>query len=183
MLCWITVTSLLLIWGTRQYFQVRATLATSSTIYAVLMPAKHVSLYQRDDWLCKFARLICLMFVCESIRTCDKLQQRALTSFLRARICDPFTFTHCICWVSKSLRHYWNHYFCSTGPLQSTVSSKLTTRGIRTLRNCLSISCWRVCQHSRVLITRRALAVTWETNRNKTIFIVLKILHSKYDEV
>lgn len=116
----------------------------------------------------------------------DKLQQRTLASFLRAWICDPLTFTHCICWVSRSshknVRHYCNQYFCHiccgrTGPLQSTISvcasSQLTTRGIRTLRNCLSISWWHVCQHSRVLITRRALAVTWETNRNKTNFIVL----------
>lgn len=121
---------------------------------------------------------------------------RTLASFLRAQICDPLTFAHCICYVSRSshknVRHYCKHYFCHiccshTGPLQSTVSlcasSQLTTRGIRTLRNCLSISCWHVCQHSRVLITRRALAVTWETNRNKIIFIVLNVLHNKYDEV
>lgn len=134
----------------------------------------------------------------------DKLQQRLLASFLRAQICDPLTFTHWICWVSRSshknVRHYYNlycnhycnHYFCHiccslTGPVQSNVSlcasSQLTTRGIWTQRNCLSISCWHVCQHSRVLIIRRALSVAWEININKIIFIVLSLLHNKYDEV
>lgn len=49
----------------------------------------------------------------------------------------------------------------------------LTTWGIRTLRNWLSIRRWHVRQHSRVL-TRRALAVTWETKRNKAIATVVQ---------
>lgn len=183
MLCWFTVTSLLLIWGIRQYFWVRSTSATSPIIYAVIMHGKTCQ-FAPKCWVIVQICTFDLFDICLWIHS--HVQQRTLASFVRAWICDPLTFTYCICWVSRSshknVRHYCNQYFCHiccgrTGPLQSTISvcasSQLTTRGIRTLRNCLSISWWHVCQHSRVLITRRALAVTWETNRNKTNFIVL----------
>lgn len=58
---------------------------------------------------------------------------------------------------------------CSRQTAEMCISWELTTRGIRTLRSCLSICCWHI-PRSRVLLTRRAPAVTWETKRNTAVF-------------
>lgn len=106
MLCWITVTSLLLNWGIWQHIN------TSDNIRCDNASEIHVSLHQSAGRLCKFAHLICLMCECVHVLTATNL----LSLFLRARNCHVLQFPHCKCWVSRSsyktVRLYCHHYFC-----------------------------------------------------------------------